>query len=454
MKRNIKIIIAASLVLILLIGGYFFLSKWEPDTEKGGEDSPEISYTDAENIIDVDAENIAFVKVNTGESSYTVRNGNPATIEGYSSHIMDDSKLSGVIYGVSSVTAGRILEDYTGTLSDYGLEDTKKSVLVSMKDGTQYKLLIGNSTNFDGEHYAMLEGENRIITLSSYDVENLIKEPSEMRSKNICKLESDNIMSFTIKKNGKKEVSVKYDKNYVPSNEYQSVSYLVTYPYSNVTASLDKLQALFENITSLSAQSIVEENPKNLSRYGLDKPYELEITDFDGKKTTVRTGDYGENGSVYLMYNDVPVVYLAECPFYEAVKTSVAAEYVERFIHLFNIQSLEKVVITANGEEHVMSVTEKSKDEYSYKIDEKNVSEDKFKKIYQLVIGVTAADFTSGTARGEEEYSFTFCFNDGTKKTFTYYNYNERYSIVKADNNLTCLTLTKNLENILNELKS
>ena len=47
----------------------------------------------------------------------------------------------------------------------------------------------------------------------------------------------------------------------------------------------------------------------------------------------------------------------------------------------------------------------------------------------------------------------TFEFNDGTKKTFKYYIYDERYSMVEADNGLKCLTLTKNLDTMWDALK-
>lgn len=450
MKRNIKIIIASSLVLILLLGGYFFIQKWDPDIKKEQDDVPVVPDTNIEYAMDINSGDIASVKISTGETSYKVKNGETVTIEGYSSNIMDSYKLSSVFYNVSSVTISRRMKDYTGNLSDYGLENTKKSVAVLMNDGTEYNLLIGNNTNFDGEYYAMLEGVDSVFTLSSYDVENLIKDPSEMRSMNICTLSADSTMSFTIKKKGQKELSVKYDENFVPTNEYVLASYLITYPYDNVIASLDKLKPLFESITPLIADSIVEENPKNLSLYGLDKPYELEITDNKGTKTTVKMGNYGENGNVYLMCNDTPVVYLAQCPFYEIVKDVKAEEYVEKFIQLFNIKTVGKIVITADGEEHTLLNV---KDGGGYKVDGDTVTEADFKELYQLIIGVTAADFTNDAATGTEKCTFTFHFNDGKQEVFTYCIYNDRYSIVKADNGMTCLVLTKSLDNILTKLK-
>ena len=453
MKRNIKLIIALLLVLALLGGGYFFISKWNPEKEITEENLPVSQGGDVEYVFDADSENIDFVKFNTGSITYTLKNGEEPSIEGYSSHIIDKYQLSSMIYGVTSVSISRRIENFSGNLSDYGIDEAGKSVTVSMKDGTKNTLLIGNSTNFEDEYYAMLKGEDAVFTVSSYSIETLMKNPDELRSKDICTLDGNNISALTVKKNGKHELSVKYDENYTPANEYQTVSYLITYPYKNVTASLDRLQELFESVTSLTADSIVEENSKNLASYGLDKPYEVEFTDFDGNKTTVKMGNYGEDGNVYLMCNSTPVVYLAQCPFYEIIKGVDAKNYVGRFINLFNIETVKEIKIEADGKEHILSIAKKSDDSYTYKVGEKILAESNFKKLYQLIIGVGATDFTEEKAAGKEKCSIAFSFNDGSSKKFTYYVYNDRYCIVKADNNLTCLTLTKNLDNIINELK-
>ena len=447
-------LVAAVAALALLAGGYFFLQKWEPNSQ--GENSSEAllgQNEETEYLINTDYSEIASVTVNNGEETYTVKNGENPSIEGYSSHIIDSSKLSSLIYSSSSVAISHKIKGKGDSLSLYGLDSPEKWVLISMKDGTKYKLVIGNSANFEGEYYAMLEGEDFVCTVSSYDIESLMKSPSEMRSMDICTLDGQSIASFTIKKNGKKEISVKYDENFKPSNEYQTVSYLVTYPYNNVNASLDKLQALFEKISSLTAQSIVEENPSNLKKYGLDKPYELEITDHEGKTTKIKMGSYGEDGNVYVMLSGVPVVYLADCPFYEVVKESRADDYVDRFINLFSIDAVKSIKVKAEGKTHTLEITKKSDDESIYKINDKLVSEKPFKEIYQLIIGVTATDFVNKEPAGDKKCEFIFKFTDNTKKTFTYYTYDDRYCIVKADNGLKCLTLTKNLDAVKDRLK-
>lgn len=451
MKHNLKVLAAVVLVLAIFVGGYFLLVNWNPDFET--EQKPDTETEKTEYLIDAEAESIDYIEFNTGEVRYTLRNGEKPSIEGYVSHVIDSSKLSSAIYNCCSVAISHKIKGKIESLSEFGLGDGAKSVLISLKDGTQYKLLLGNSANFEGEYYAMLDGSDFVCTISSYEVENLLINPAEFRSMDICTIDNTSVKALAIEKNGKKEVEVIYDEAFVPEHEYQSVSYLVTYPYNRVTASLDKLDAVFEKLTSLTAESIVEENPSNLASYGLDNPYVLKVTDNNGKTTTVKMGDYGDGGNVYVMSNNLPVVYLANCPFYEIVKESKADDYVERFINLFNITTVESVEFNADGKTDKLEIIKKSEDKYSYKINGKLVSEDRFKDIYQAIIGVTATDFVSGTPGGEEKCSVKFNFTGGKSKTVTYYIYDERHCIVKGDNQITCLTLTKNLDNIINMLK-
>jgi len=452
MKRNIKIIIASLLVLALLAGGYYFLLGWNPENpaEEQASNPPEEQY---EKAIDIKTNDVDFVKINNGSIVYTVRNGEKVAIEGYSSLIMDEYQLSMLLYDVTALPVSRKIDSSGKNFSDYGIDENGKSITVATKDGKTEILLIGAPTNFEDEYYAMLKGKDSVFTVSSYSVEKLMKHPSEMRSNAICTLDGQNISAFTIIKNGKKELSIAYDEEYVPANEYQPVSYLITYPYNNVTASLDRLQELFKNISSLAAESIIEENPSDLAKYGLDNPYEVEFISFDEKKVTVKMGNYGENGSIYVMRDNLPVVYLAQCSFYENIKNATAQNYIDRFIHLFNINTVKKISVKAGNKEHLLSIEKNADKSMTYKIDGKTSEESKFKPIYQQIIGITAADFIEEKDEGEENCTISFSLNDGSTKKFTYYIYNDRYCIVKADNNLTCLTLTKNIDTLFEQLK-
>lgn len=451
MKRNIKALIAAVVILALIAGLYIFAVKWQPEEEKKTEENSLSDFPEIEYLVEVDTADIEYVKFNNGAESYTIRNGETASIEGYFSNVIDTSSLMSALYDCASVAIGHKIEN-PKELSAYGLDKEDKYVIIKTKDGAEHKIIIGNSANFDGEFYAMNKATGEVATIKSYEVDSLCKSPSEYRSLQMCSIDPQSVKNFTIEKSGAKVLSVKYDEDYVPKNEYLSVSYLIEYPYKGVTASLDKLQELFESLSSPVAKSIVEENPKNLSSYGLDKPYSLTVTDANGT-VSMKMGDYDEEGNVYMMYNNVPVVYAAQSSFYETVKETKPDEYVERFINLFTITQVSEIIIKGDTESHSLEVDEKEDGNSVYKIDGKHVTEDSFKKIYQQIIGITAAKFTKDTPKGEEKCSITFKLKDKSSKTFNYYVYDERNCIVKADNGMVCLALTESIDAIFNSLE-
>ena len=447
MKHNLKMLILAVIILAVLVGGYFFLTKWNPETEE--KPLNELPTEKTEYLIDVKAKDIDFITVENGEQSYTLKNGEPASISGYSSHIIDSGKISSAIYNLSSVAISHKVNTANLNLSKIGLGENAPRVSVYLKDGSLYKILIGNSANFENEHYAMIEGESLVYTISSYDAQRALASPDTLRRTEICTLDSSSVKGITIEKGGKKEVSVVYDEDFVPQNEYIGVSFLVTYPYKNVTASLDKIESILKTLAPLSAERIVEENPSDLARYGLDLPYVMSITDNEDEITTVKMGSLDEDGKVYVMCGNVPVIYTADCPFYDIIKDAKADDFVERFISLYNINDVKKIEVTANDKTDMLEIVRKSEKKVLYELNEKRIKEDRFKKIYQAIIGITATDFTEAEARGKLKFSVKFTFNDDKEETVNYYIYDDRHCIVKGTNQIPCLVLTKDVERIL-----
>lgn len=450
MKRNIKMLVIAVLVLAIIGGLYFFAMKWQPEEDNAQEENP-FDLGNTEYLLDVETEDIDYAQFNNGEETYIIRNGEIPSIEGYFSNVIDENALSSALSSCAKVAISHKIEN-TQDLAVYGLDKEEKYLLIKTKDGAEHKIVLGNSANFEGEFYAMNKATGKVATIASYEAEMIVKSPSEYRSLKLFEIDSTQITAVTIEKNGKKELSLKVDEDYVPENEYMTASYIMSYPYKDVTVSLDRLQVLFESITSPVAKSIVEENPKNLAKYGFDKPYVLILTDTQKETVTIKMGSYDSDGNIYMMYNNVPVVYAAECSFYEEVKGTRGSEYVERFINLFNIADITNITIKSNEKTYELEVDEKEENS-QYKIDGKFVAEDNFKKLYQQIIGITAAEFTQKTAKGEKKCSITFTFKDKSKKTFDYYTYDERYCIVNAANGMNCLTLTKNIDMMLESLK-
>ena len=153
MKKSIKSLFLAVLVLLILGGGYFLAVKWEGAPNEEDETLPEntIQY-----VLNEEIENIEYAQFNNEGKSYIIRNGEKASIEGYESYIIDEDALFYALYDVCSVEISHKIESKDFALSDFGLDKEDRSLVLKLKDGTQKKLVIGNSANFEGEYYARL----------------------------------------------------------------------------------------------------------------------------------------------------------------------------------------------------------------------------------------------------------------------------------------------------------
>lgn len=446
MKRSIKMLIIAVIVLALMIGGYFLAINWQPEKEKA--EAPQQEKTEVNYIINEELEDIDCVEFHTQTAHYTIRNGEKPSIEGYSSYVIDNAKLQAAMFGASSVIAGHTVSENPENLDSYGLESEENYVSVKLKDGSERKLIIGNSANFEGEYYVKLADEETVYTVEDYTANNLLAHPDEYRSLNVCSIDGTTIADFEVSQKGVKVLSVKYDEKEKSQSELHPYVYKIEYPYPGAVANLDALTIVYESVSSVSASKIVEENPKNLSKYGLDKPYVFTVKDQYGT-VTLKMGNYAENGEVYVMRDDLPVVYSAYCSFYETIKNLKADDYVDRFIHLMYLDTVEGVTVKTPDVTHNMTITRKSEDKTDYNIDGRIKVKETFTKIYTNVIGLSASEFTSASPSGTEKCAITFNFTDKTSKTFTYYNYNERYCIVKSNNGISCLVLNESVDEML-----
>jgi len=444
-KKKIIIGIIATLVIIAVaIGTILVISNFGKGKDNKSEPTaPPV----AGNIVEDKVENITKVQISNGEITYTVNNNVGFEVEGYESKFLQNTDLAIQVFPSAATVPYVKKIEKVNSLSDYGLENTDKSVTVIYNDGTEFKLLLGNRLS-DFEYYAMTESDGSVYTIPAEVYENLMKHPGEYRDKFVCSLDDETVKNFTIHKNGKKEVTVEIDENFVPTNNYQTTSYMVTYPYSNKNAALGVLQYMFENIPDeIVAEDIVEENPSNLSSYGLS-PAVLSLTITDGLGTTTLKIGNETDGKVYLMCNDSPVVYLVESPLYNAIKDFKAADYVEGFIGLHNIADVSSINITKGEKSYSMKLI-RDNDFTNYMINDIVVKEKEFKQLYQSVIAVSAKDFVQDTPEGEVYAEITYNFTDNTSIAYKYYNYDENYCIVKAMNDLTGLVSKEDIDGVI-----
>lgn len=442
MKKNIKLVVIAVAVLILLSVAYLAADKFiGKPTDKNSADDPSVmdevivettplwKYSDSE---------IDRVEYKMNDYSYSIIVGNPFTIEGYESSLMSAINLQTAVGFVASLPVVRTVDADESKLPKYGIDDSSQTVTIHLKDGKTQTLKLGTETGVDNELYAY-DVENKVLCVLTKDGANrLTADPGTYRNHKICTLNNYFLRELEVKSGDERIIGI-------TQGEEQD-SYVMTYPYEGAVVSSQKIFEFLSTFEDIKADEIVEEFPQDVSKYGFNSALNVYIFD-SGQKHTLKFGNSAEEGGIYIMYGDRPVVYRGTCAVYEVLKNIDPVAYIEPHVHLVNVSSVSKVDIK-KGKEHIVMERESGKEE-SYRINGKSEPAESFKKKYQAVIGIDYSDITDETYKGKPYCTVTFTMDDNTTQEYVYYEYDDSYCVVKGQNGLNCIVLTNNIDTMI-----
>jgi hypothetical protein len=131
-------------------------------------------------------------KDESGKWSITAPNPLPA----------DQASVGTVTSAVTNLTSERMVDANATDLASYGLQPALDQVTFTMKDGKTQTLLIGDDTPTGSNAYAMLSGDPRLFTISSFNKGNFDKASKDLRDKRLMTFDQDKIsrLELTAKK--------------------------------------------------------------------------------------------------------------------------------------------------------------------------------------------------------------------------------------------------------------
>ena len=114
----------------------------------------------------------------------------------------DNASVGTVTSAVTNLTSERVVDEHASDLPSYGLQPPLDEVTFTMKDGKKSTLLIGDDTPTGSNAYAMLSGDPRLFTISSFNKGNFDKATKDLRDKRLMTFDQDKIsrLELTAKK--------------------------------------------------------------------------------------------------------------------------------------------------------------------------------------------------------------------------------------------------------------
>jgi hypothetical protein len=433
MKR-LWILIAVFAVIGGLIAGYFLLS---PAAKK------EEAKIETIEIVALDKEKLSTITLIRKDSTLKLaKKGEEWTVvQAVPVHI-DQIKADDVASVVTALAARSVVEENPNDLAQYGLASPRVVAKAVFTDGTEKTFHIGDRTPSADMYYFQLVGDPKVYTVWSYVNERYRYTVSDMRDKFISpSINPDEITYLRVRQRDGTVIEIK-EKTQAESQlmYFGFGTHIITRPYAyTVGTDSQKADPFIRGPSAIEIKDFVEDNPKELSRYGLDKPWaELLVRD---KANTLQLafGKDKDADTAYFTIVGRPGVYTVEKSLLAFLDTK-AFELVDRFAFISSIDHVDRIELMSRGKTHVFTlartVTKKAEKEgeqdeiaTAYTADGKSADEKEFKNFYQVLIGLITEGDLKKPATGTPELTVKFFFNIGTPPVFTisYIPYNKDF---------------------------
>lgn len=328
MKKQIRYIIIAGIILAILIGALVFLLTM-PNKE---DESTSTSSSTATTLIEQATGNIEKIVVQNSGGTYTLMgygaqvestvesSGETSTVtttemvftmQEHSSYLIDKDKSDALAYDCANLVASKVVNANNNPDSDYGLDKPRATVTVSFSDGSEKTIKVGNDVPDGKSAYIRMGDSNKIYVVALDSVNSMLVEKLQMFDKTILNSLSDDetLSLLSVTGSGRKK-ALKLEKK-----AFSNISsYYLSSP-NQAACDADKIESLCNSsLFPLVADSVaaIDVKESDLSKYNLDKPYYI----LDAKTSTrsykilVSKPDKDEN--CYIMLNGADIIYKIE----------------------------------------------------------------------------------------------------------------------------------------------
>ena len=198
----------------------------------------------------------------------------------------DPTEAIGVATALTNVDIVRVIDDKPSNLDQFGLAKPAITVEYKAEGGGSGTLKLGNKNATQGEIYALKNDEKRVFLVSSFQETSFNRTPFDLRDKKILKFDRDKADSLVLVKGpsalelARSGTEWKVMKPVASRSEYSAI------------------EGFISRLSSANMSKLIEENPKDLVKYGLDKPT-MTVTIGAGSAKTILEVGKTDNGDMF-----------------------------------------------------------------------------------------------------------------------------------------------------------
>lgn len=291
MKKKSMNLITAVAVLVVLSGAYVGVKTYVAKQEEKENAEEKEEKTQVFSISSEDVQSIKFV---IDKKEVTFEKNNDEWVKSDERDFpVDQDKLIEAIGSLNNVEADRVLDNVTDT-TEYGLDDPTNTITITDKDGKETVLHVGMENASTSQYYVENgEDESKIYVVADSVFQPFMKTLYDYaKAGTFPVIDSSTVSNVTVDEN---------DDSYTLTKDNNTGLWNIKDQDGAEKADSAKVSSLTSSIASIAYGSFVNYNCKDLSEYGLDKPYGTITINYqeevEEKSDPTEDGDASEENS-------------------------------------------------------------------------------------------------------------------------------------------------------------
>lgn len=369
MRKNTKRLILG-LVAVAILGGIYAGLMHMPDEQDTSSETKTLVSLDTEKLSSV------HVTLSSGDDyTLTSTTKNKKTTYAMSgsqdASAYSDSLMQNLCSTASSIS-GQVIETSCEDLSKYGLADSDSvsTVAITDTDGNTTTLRFGVSSDVVSGTYCSVDGKTDVYLVDSDTASALLEQESYYRNLTVLgsyySLSSE-VQSLTVDALADGTVLTVQARDTSNMDETTAKAYsdfVFTAPVSCDADDSELKNGLLSDLqTLLTAQSIAQDNPSDLSQYGLDKPtarVHIKTNSIDATVLIGSTTD--DNSGRYIMKEGGSTVFISDASACGFLNDSWS-DWRSTNLMPFSLSEVSQITVTQDGTTHTIAVTQETSDE-------------------------------------------------------------------------------------------
>ncbi len=461
MRKNTKRLIGG-LVAVAILGGVYAGLMHMPDEQD--------TSSETKTLVSLDTEKLSSVHVTlSGGDDYTLTSTTENKKTTYSmsgsqdASAYSDSLMQNLCSTASSIS-GQVVETSCDDLSKYGLADSDSvsTVAIIDTDGQTTTLRFGVSSDVVSGTYCNIDGKTDVYLVDSDTASALLEQESYYRNLTVLgsyySLSSE-VKSLTVDALADGTVLTIQARDTSSMDETTAKAYsdfVFTAPVScDADDSALKNSLLSDLQTLLTAQCIAEDNPSDLSQYGLDKPTARVHIKTNSIDATVLIGSkMDDNSGCYVMKEGGSTVFISDasgCGFLN----DTWSDWRSTNLMPFSLNEVSQITVTQDGTTHTVAVTQETSDEDSQDesedssntdssdtssdvsqtaaLDGETMSTEALQKLYAALDSVNYTRILDTPTQQQALASVTLTMTDGSTRSLSFAKGGSREYLVSVD---------------------